>query len=255
MINWENLKKTSIFFLTPTIEVLVTQPFWSVMKQMQSTTVPKPAVSLKPSLLYKGTTFNLVGFSLTIAMQMSLTESIQNKLSDKPTNKQKTVAALLAGIASSLVACPTDALMTWKQGPKTSSCPHLFKTLPATMIQESICSAFFLVAAPILQKALEPYIKNQDLLSFTAGTGAGVGAALISQPANTIRTIQQKQQNPCSFFVTARSIHLRGGIPALYQGTFARLGMVVASMAVMNFVKDNLERAFSNEEHSSLACR
>lgn len=247
----ENLKKALIFVLTPTIEVIATQPIWAIMKQLQGEVKHKPVINLNPAYLYRGFSYNLGGFSATIIMQMYLTDALENKLSDNPTSKQKACAAFVAGVASSLIACPTDALMTWQQNPVSHIKPKLFHCMPATMAQESSCSVFFLVVGPLLKRLIQPYIQDQNVASFAAGTGAGMSAALISQPANTIRSFQQKAKSPQGFFKTAEFIYSRYGLPGLFQGTSARFGMVTASIAIMTFVKDYLEETLEVNDKSS----
>ncbi|MDF1757225.1 MAG: MC/SLC25 family protein [Legionellaceae bacterium] len=242
----EKLKKPAVFFLTPAIEVLSTQPIWSIMKQTQTTITPKPRINLMPSFLYKGTGCNFTGFTLTITLQMYLTDEIEKKFGSNPTSSQKTISALVAGVASSIVACPTDAIMSWKQSPVEGGKLRLFKSLPATMVQEGACSTFFLVVAPFLERVLAPKIDNQSALTFVSGSIAGAGAGILSQPANTIRTIQQKSISPDGFFKTGQDIYLQRGIPGLFQGTTSRLLMIGASMGVMTFVKRGIEDAFDN---------
>jgi len=257
MFDQESMKKTAIGFASGIAEVFVTQPVWAIKLQKQSIT-PGPT-NLSLPHLYRGTGFNFAGFSGTIAVQMGVYDALV-KSWELESDVQKGLASLFSGVLSSLIASPTEMLMT--QQHRLSASPlttasHVFsknglnyayRGLAATAMQESISSSFLFFIAPIIKEGLREYIPQKDMLSFSAGTISGIGAALVSQPVNTIRAIQQKSDVALSFFDAAKLIHDRHGISGLYQGTCARLKMVVLSMGVLMLVKDKLVETFCDEE-------
>lgn len=259
MLDIESMKKTAIGFAAGIVEVCVTQPIWAIKLQRQSI-IRKP-LNMGLTHLYRGTLFNFAGFSGTIAMQVGIYEALQKQWGCQNDEKPKGIAALIAGVASSVIACPAEMLMTQQHERnatplrtasvvfKQYGIKYAYTGLPATGIQESISSSFFLLFAPLFKEVLSPYIPQKDILSFAAGTISGIGAALASQPANTIRTIQQKSNNPLTFFETAHLIYSKYGVRGLYQGTDARLKIVVLSMATLMLVKDNLEQRFCEPEN------
>ena len=234
------LKQLFVFLLTPTVEVAVTQPIWSLMKQLQVDTVAKPAIKYNLRTLYSGVTYNWAGFSGTIVFQMAMTKAILDKMSDNPSSNQEAFAALFAGVASSLIACPTDALMLKKLSPNFK--PKLFGSMPATMAQEGTCSFFFMFVAPLLGKCLQPYIKNKDLNAMVSGSLSGLGAAVIPHPANTIRSFQQTAEVQKGVVETGAYIYSRYGAMGLFKGLGARGAMVGASIGVMHWTQDFLSK-------------
>lgn len=257
MIDEESIKKTIIGFVSGLAEVCVTQPFWSIKLQKQSIS-PGP-IDFSPRQLYRGTGFNFAGFSGTIAVQMGIYDALVRNC-ELENDIQKGAASLFSGIASSLIASPTEMLMTQQHALSASpltTASHVFKEnglkyayrgLTASAVQESITSSFLFFLGPMIKAELQDTIPDKELLSFTAGSIAGAGAAFFSQPANTVRAIQQKATEPLSFFDATKLIHDKHGIPGFYQGTLARIKMIVLSMGVLMLVKDKLVETYCEDE-------
>ena len=237
-IDNDYFKHLLVFLFTPTVEVAVTQPIWSLMKQLQVGINAKQAIKYDFRTLYRGVAYNWAGFTGTIFFQMWMTNAILKKIGDNHSANHEAIAALFSGVASSLIACPTDALMLKKLSPTVQ--PKLFGSMPATMAQEGACSFFFMFVAPFLGKWLQPYIKNKDLNAAIAGTTSGLGAALISQPANTIRSFQQTAAVQKGFVETGVSIYTKYGKYGLFKGLGARRAMVGASVGVMHWTQEFL---------------
>jgi len=121
----------------------------------------------------------------------------------------------------------------------TGLTPLLFKQVPYTMAKFSVFEA----ASEMIYKSL-PYKKEQmstgSQLSVSLGSGviAGVAAAIISQPADTLLSKVNQEKSADGFFTVVRRIYGKIGAKGLFLGTGARCIMVGTITSGQFFIYD-----------------
>ncbi|NDH08299.1 MAG: hypothetical protein EBY16_01545 [Gammaproteobacteria bacterium] len=237
----------SIGAITGLVDVLATHPFF-VMKTHVQQGLPIPW-NLKS--LYKGAGTNALGFVPITSIQIGTSQWVEKHwFFGQPTYTQKILASFSAGALSSLISCPIEKFMilqhrlphlsigkilTYQQ--QSEGLKGLFSGQIATLLREGSFSVFLLMVPPVLKAEVYQYTQHETSSALIAGVASGVGATLVSQPLDTIKTIQQSSSSPFGFFKTARDL----GLEALFKGTLSRGSSVVLSITLMSMLKEQLE--------------
>lgn len=117
--------------------------------------------------------------------------------------------------------------------------PLLLKQVPYTMAKFSVFEATSEVIYKSLPKKKEEYPTSFQLsISLTSGVVAGVAAAIISQPADTLLSKINQEKSSEGFLPTLIKISKRLGVSGLFLGTGARCVMVGTITAGQFFVYD-----------------
>lgn len=237
------------------IEVLVNYPLWSIKVQIQN----GDPFTLNPKMLYRGIVPNAFSMIPTTALQVGLDQGFQNYLfKDTATlsTSQLTGTAFLAGVGSSLISCPTEMIMLKQRHAKLSFVAatqslikqrgtiSLYTGLTATALREGSFTSFFLVATPALKAKIKPYCNNDYGASLGAGFLSGVGATLMSQGVDTIKTRQQSATSASTFVQTAKQIYTSQGMPGFFKGTIPRGVRVMSAITLMGYVNEKMESIF-----------
>jgi solute carrier family 25 phosphate transporter 3 len=117
--------------------------------------------------------------------------------------------------------------------------PLLFKQVPYTMAKFSVFEA----TSETIYKSL-PYKKEQMstasqlTVSLSSGVVAGVAAAIISQPADTLLSKVNQEKSADGFFKVIGRIYKKIGAKGLFMGTGARCVMVGTITAGQFFIYD-----------------
>ncbi len=234
--------------MTGLLEACVTNPFFVVKTKMQQN---KPW-HLTPAAYYKGLTANALGSMPITAIQVGANKWIQSRIfNNHPTYIQQVGAAFTAGALSSFISCPVEMIMILQNDhPKTSVLKLLnwqFKTKGlsgffvgqlATSLREGVFSVFFLAATPMIKTKLKSCGLDDASSTILAGISSGIPAALITQPVDTIKTIQQSSVDSSQgFFKTAKNMTKY----TLFNGIAARTSSLILSITLMDWVKERLE--------------
>jgi len=121
----------------------------------------------------------------------------------------------------------------------TGLAPLLLKQVPYTMAKFSVFEA----TSEAVYKSL-PYKKEEMstqaklTVSLSSGVVAGIAAALISQPADTVLSRVNKEKTSDSFFKAVARICKQLGVRGLFLGTGARCVMVGTITAGQFFIYD-----------------
>lgn len=245
------------------IEVLINYPLWSIKVQIQN----GEPFTLNPKTLYRGIVPNAFSMIPTTALQVGLDQCFQNYLfKDSVTlsKKQLTVTAFGAGVGSSLISCPTEMILLKQRHEAVSfytaterliqkrGLSSLYSGLTATALREGLFTAFFLVATPTLKAKIKPYYANDYGASLLAGFTSGVGATLMSQGVDTIKTRQQSALTPASFLQTTKQIYDSRGIFGFFKGTIPRGVRVMSAITLMGFVNEKIENALCEKREEGM---
>ncbi len=244
--------------LTGFVETCITHPLWTIKTKIQQGS----PINYHPKHLFKGFTTNAAGFMPTTAVQLGTNYWIKKHFySEQPTYIQSINASFAAGVASSLVSCPVERVMTLQgqavnhyfaavtsQQFKQHGISSFFSGQTATALREGGFSVFFISITPELKKEILPYCINDTIASLISGTISGIGATLISQPADTIKTIQQSSHHKnIGFFKTAKNIYNHKGCSGFFSGTAARSSNIIVSVTLMSWMQEQLEKKCENQ--------
>lgn len=257
-----SLQSYAIGAFTGLAEVLVTNPFFIMKTNLQQgLTIPWRLTSL-----YKGAFANALGFVPITSIQIGASQwMIKNWFSQPPSALEKSGVTFAAGALSSVVSCPIEKIMTLE-----NNMPHLsfrqtlkyqfqvqglkslFSGQMATLFREGGFAVFFLTVTPILKAYLHQHTQHDTSSSVIAGLGSGIGATLVTQPLDTIKTTQQASSSPLGFFKTAQGL----GPAQLFKGSLARGSSVMLSITLMSMLKEQLEdwtRAYNDASSHQLS--
>ena len=243
------------------VEVVVNHPLWSIKTRMQC----GDPFSLNLRLLYRGILPNAASMIPITGLQVGLDRFFQQiffKEVNTLTHTQGIISAFVAGVGSAPLCCGAEMILTHQKkiggsfyNAATYLLTHcggrsLFTGLPATMIREGVFTAFFLAGTPLLNLMVKPYFSNDYVASLLAGVGSGVSATLLSQGADTLKTIQQggDPQQPISLQRVARELYAKQGGYGFFKGGMPRGARVTSAVIVMSFVTEHLETLFQQRE-------
>lgn len=238
------------------VEVALTNPL-SIIKinLQQQTPIPWSVRGL-----YRGFKPNAIGFVPLTMAQVGLTPWMQKSFfGEKITYSQEMIAAGTAGAASSIFSCPSERLMALQNNYPKYNLTHimrkqvhkfgiqsLFVGQVGTLYREAAFTMFWLTYTPWLKNKILPYCNNENQATIGAGFFSGVGTTLVTQPLDTVKTIQQSLPNGISFFKLSRKLTL----PDYFKGTVSRSLGVVISIVFMTWFKEKLEELVESKDNS-----
>ncbi len=257
-----SLQSFVIGSLSGAIEVLFNHPLLIIKNRLQA----REPFTLRPRVLYTGLWLNVFSKTPITAIQVGMNQVLIKKIDpdDIGLSKSKSVCiALAAGFLSSFVCCPTERIIT-VMSPKTKDEPkvplriavprllqtggirYLFIGLIGTILRESPFSAFFLIVYPQAKDYFYSHHTPNILhASLAAGISCGISLAALTQPADTIKTLQQSSEAPQSFYRTACIQHKKYGIPGFFKGLTPRVARVTSAVVILSEAKTAIENVLN----------
>lgn len=237
------------------VEVMVNHPLWTIKTRLQC----GQSLTLQPSILYRGILPSAASMVPITALQVGLNQLFQNIIFpnvQELSNAEKVASAFVAGLGSSLVACPTEMVLVTQgrqQAPffsvaktlaRRTGFQRLYTGLGATATREGLFTSFFLAGTPIIKSAIMSYHLSENTASLLAGTISGISATAASQSFDTIKTVQQdlKGQSPIKFNQAVKNIYSTEGVYGFFKGGLPRGARVASAVTVMSYVKDKMEK-------------
>lgn len=243
-------------------EVLVDHPLWTLKTRFQNSDIPKQSkLTANPKVLYRGLVPNMLSMVPISALQVICAESTKAVI--KKDNDDESMsdlidlfASCLGGAFSANVSGPTELIMARqkeKQGfistasnmVKQHGISSLTKGLLGTACRDSIFTGGYLFGVPYLKNKLKPYTSDQ-VATVVSGVGAGVSAAVLSHPFDTVKTAQQTAPNAfesksmTSMWNMAKTILKKDGIKGFYKGGVPRTVRVVSAVTLMGNVNETI---------------
>ena len=239
------------------VEVGVNHPLWTVKIRLQC----GDPFTLNPRLLYRGILPNAASMIPVTGIQVGLDRFFQHiffKETNELSNAQCIASAFVAGVGSAPASCATEMVLTHQKNTgwgfyaagkyliTNHGYRNLFTGLPATMTREGVFTPFFLAVTPLLKGALQPHLSNDYAASLVAGMGSGIAATILSQAADTIKTIQQGAEQPGDVGLRAvvRELYKKQGFYGFFKGGIPRGARVVSAITVMGLVTEKMEALF-----------
>jgi len=233
------------------IEVMVNHPLWTIKTRMQG----RRPFTLNPEKLYRGVGFAAIGKVPLISTQIGMNQFIKkNFFSDNHelSSTQRILSSFSAGVTSSIFCCPTDMTLSNIRKDEVSAIKtiarlysqggvrKLYTGFLATMIREGFYATFFLAITPLIKKKIEPFCESNLKAFILAGIASGIGAAIITQPADTIKTVQQRALESKNFTDTFKFIYASYGASGLFEGFLPRSMRVVSGVTLLGVMNSKV---------------
>lgn len=255
---WQSIISGSI---AGAAEVGINHPLWAVKTLLQK----GEPITLNPSILYRGIIPNATSMIPITALQVGFNRFFQQWLfrdQEQLPPSRKIIAAFAAGVASSLVSCPTEMIMTHqRKGFYTSAkqlvahggWQHLYTGLLATMLREGMFTTFFLGVTPVFKEKIHQRYPYDFASSLFAGILAGIGATFASQWADMLKTLQQSAESGKSMGLasTMRQLYSSKGVSGFFAGAIPRGTRVISAVTIMSWITEEMQRLLTRSEDNS----
>ena len=246
------------------VEVLVDHPWWTLKTRFQNDDIPTeqkmPRNFKELRGLYQGLRPNMLSMVPITALQVSSAAALQTALSTQSQDGTVTPAAALAansmgGALSATVSGPTEFVMshqnkargfvaTMKEMVKQHGISSLKTGMGGTAIRDGIFTAGYLSVKPYLTQQLSPYL-SENQAKLVGGVTAGVGAALLSQPFDALKSAQQTSKCVTPMWQMAMDVLRKEGIAGLYKGSIPRTIRVMAAIPILGTVEEEVNKRLS----------
>lgn len=224
-------------------EVVVNHPFWTMKTRMQT----GEPFTMKPNVLYRGFKLNVASMIPITVVQMWAYSVFQSQEFAAIQNPWSMAAcAFSAGAIPAVFACPVEMVMThMKKDDKFSTIARmlmkqggiqrLYAGFMMTAMRDGVFTIGYMVAPDFIKPKLQPYCETDESAAFWSKVVAGVGAAVVSQPFDTVKTAQQSGKQTW-----------KDAMKNPYKGGFFRGVRVVSAVYIMSKVKDNMDMFFQH---------
>lgn len=193
---------------------------------------------MNPLILYRGVSASILNMSILTGIQFPLTGAISRVVTggeDRPLSSiEKVASGFCGGVISGFVCAPMELVMIQQQRfgstlPGTAKrivsdfgVGTLFRGLSASCGREGLFCAGYLGAGPVFAQ----YLRDRELADgqaadFAGATGAGMIAATLSHPLDTMKTCMQgdlERKVYTDQAGTFRTLLDRGGYGAFFKG-------------------------------------
>jgi hypothetical protein len=114
--------------------------------------------------------------------------------------------------------------------------------LAGTAVRDAAFSGGYLYGAKSLKDFYTQYM-SPPKATLAGGVSAGLLAAAVSQPADTLKTMQQSSQSKTvtPLWALAQKTYTEQGLKGFYGGSMPRSARVVSAVTLMSTVKEKLE--------------
>jgi len=241
-----------------TIEVTILQP----MLYCKNATQQKLGLSFDPRVLYRGLVMSVGNMAILSALQFPLTNVITAAITGGSPRKLSDIEMIAAGFGggalSGIACCPMEGIMIQQQRFGQSliaTAGNMLRTYGAASFgrgmitsvgREGLFTMGYMGVAPVISQKI-----REDLPSVSpyqgkllGAVGAGLIAATLSHPLDTIKTCMQGDQQRAtydSFSNTLSKLRSEGG---LFRGWSWRTGRMICAMFIMSECKERLSPLF-----------
>lgn len=217
-----------------TIEVTILQP----MLYCKNASQQGLPITVNPAVLYRGLTMSVVNMSILTGLQFPLTGIVSKAITrgeDRKLDSAEQISAgFIGGALSGFVCAPMELVMIQQQrnggglffqaSRVINECgiTSLFRGLATSCGREGLFTAGYLGVAPVLAAKLkESFGVEGRLGSFLGACCAGIVAATLSHPLDTVKTCLQgdvAQETYRTMTSTFSTLMKEGGIGRFFNG-------------------------------------
>ena len=229
------------------IEIVLLQP----MLYCKNATQQNLPLSANPRVLYRGAAVSATNMAVLTGIQFPIANFFGNIIGTPGTERTpfQTIAAGFGGGAVSGIACaPMELTMVQQQrfggsllgtagGIIKRSAPDIFRGFVTSSGREAVFAAGYIGIGPELGKWLrEEKGFSVAASKFSGSVGAGLIAATLSHPLDTIKTCMQgdvKREKYTTLTKTARTLLQEGGHASFFRGWTWRVGRMICAMFIL----------------------
>lgn len=243
-----------------TIEVCILQP----MLYCKNATQQGLPFTVNPAILYRGLTMSIANMSILTGAQFPLMGSVSRAITSgeerKLSESEQIGAGFAAGALSGFVCAPMELIMIQQQRNggglfmqagrvvNEFGFTTLFRGLLTSCGREGLFTAGYLGAAPVIAEKLKNQFGVEGKLgSFLGACAAGIVAATLSHPLDTVKTCLQgdvAQVTYKSMPQTFAVLNQEGGVGRFFSGWSWRTGRMICAIFIMGQCKDRLAPIF-----------
>jgi solute carrier family 25 (mitochondrial carnitine/acylcarnitine transporter), member 20/29 len=240
-----------------TIEVTILQP----MLYLKNATQQGLPMTLDPRLLYRGLFASVMNMSILTGLQFPLTGLVSGAITGgaerRLTDGEMIGSGFVGGALSGFACGPMELVMIQQQRfgggilatPPKIMADHggaraLFRSVSMACGREGLFAAGYLGIGPVLSRRL---VEDHGLADGTAdvagAVGAGVIAASLSHPMDTIKTCMQGDLGGARYGgvgATGRTLMAESGVGAFFRGWSWRTGRMICAVFIMGQCKKQL---------------
>jgi hypothetical protein len=245
----------------------VMQPTVSIKNAIQD----QRPVPMNPRELYRGLLVNAGSIAPITAVQFGANrfyEGLVRSAGGSADGAGKIGIAAAAGATSALVACPAEVIMIQQQRNNKAMAAQagdiigkfgpqrLWRGVFPTMARESMYTCGYLGIFPYLYETLkdDPSLPSGAAF-FVSGVAAGLTAATLTHPSDTIKTRMQANIDPevtpqyRNQLSTLRQLLSEGGVGSLYAGFLPRAVRLVGATFILNIAKSEISEAWEKTKN------
>jgi len=228
------------------------------MLYCKNATQQKLPLTLDPRVLYRGIGVSVGNMVLITGAQFPLTGMVSRALTggvDRSLDKSEKIAAGFAGGAiSGLICAPMELIMIQQQRKGTAMLSAaanivrergvltLFRGLETSCGREGLFTAGYLGMGPVFAEQLQRrYDMSASSANFAGAAGAGMIAATLSHPLDTIKTCMQgdiERATYTDFVGTARTLLQQEGIGRFFNGWAFRTSRMICAIWLIGQCKN-----------------
>ena len=245
--------------LAGSFECVVTQPtmVWKTMAQTGT------RMSWQPSVLYRGTAINASSIGFISAVQYAADGSLcrmHEAMTGQhaPSTRGRLGISALAGALSAGLVTPIERIMIlqhktgrplgwvvsglWQKGAAA-----MFRGIMPTTLREAGWVLGFLGVTPVVKRFLredsKTFRRSEVLSSVVSAMVGGVAAAVITQPADVVKTVMQAGDKAGTASVVAK-IYRKGGLGTFWRGLVPRTLRLTVAVLILGETQEVLSSAF-----------
>jgi hypothetical protein len=252
-------------------QTLTSLPFWTMKTRMQC----GYQFSISPKILYKGFGPAVSSITLMSVSQVFCTTTAHRLFYSAPSTNsteathsdlnstQRIFSALTGGAASTIISNPVGVVITQQHKHPNSTfndtAIHLTKKYGISrfyisfacnsVINSSFTFGFF-AAYPILKTSFKSIFPNEIVSTTAASLCTGLLSGIISQPFDTVKTLQEKNadeaKKPLSYYF--KTLYKKHGLLKFYTGFIPAVASTTVAATVAGILVEKSENYFLNKK-------
>ena len=216
-------------------------------------------LTLNPAVLYRGIGVSVGNMVVLTGAQFPLSGAVGKTITggaDRPLSRgEKVAAGFTGGGISGFLCAPMELIMIQQQRFGTSMLGAasrivsekgilgLFRGLETSCGREGLFAAGYLGLGPAFADMLRTSYGMGETADFAGAAGAGMIAATLSHPLDTIKTCMQgdmERKTYTNFFGTYRTLMDQGGTGQFFKGWSFRTVRMICAIWLIGKVKNTL---------------